>query len=51
MTSATTSGVTHPKVEEFLHADFFDFARIQQRFADCDACFFCLGVSSAGVWR
>jgi uncharacterized protein YbjT (DUF2867 family) len=45
----TSCGVAHPKVEEVLHADFFDFATIQQRFADCDACFFCLGVSAAGL--
>jgi len=45
----TSCGVVHPKVEEVLHADFFDFATIQQRFADCDACFFCLGVSAAGL--
>ncbi len=42
-------GIAHPKVEELLHADFFDYAPIQRRFADRDACFFCLGVSSAGL--
>jgi uncharacterized protein YbjT (DUF2867 family) len=45
----TSCGIVHPKVEEVLHADFFDFAKLQNRFADCDACFFCLGVSSAGM--
>ena len=39
-TSATS------KVREILHQDFFDFSAIQPQFADRDACFFCLGVSS-----
>jgi uncharacterized protein YbjT (DUF2867 family) len=42
------TGVGHPKVTEVLHQDFFNYAAIQARFADRDACFFCLGVSSAG---
>jgi uncharacterized protein YbjT (DUF2867 family) len=45
----SSSGVTHPKVREILHRDFFDYTPIQSQFADCDACFFCLGVSSAGM--
>ena len=44
-----SSGVQHPKVREVLHTDFFDYTAIQSHFADCDACFFCLGVSSAGM--
>jgi uncharacterized protein YbjT (DUF2867 family) len=42
-------GVAHPKLEERLHHDFFDYASVQSRFAGRDACFFCLGVSSAGM--
>jgi len=42
-------GVRHPKLTEVLHANFFDFAPIQARFAGLDACFFCLGVSAAGL--
>ena len=41
-------GLRPPKVTEVLHADFFDFAPLEPRFAECDACFFCLGVSAAG---
>ena len=41
--------VSHPKLHEIVHEDFFDFARIQSHFADLDACFFCLGVSSVGM--
>ena len=43
------SGITHPKLEEIVHADFFDLSAIQSRLAGYDACFFCLGVSSVGM--
>jgi uncharacterized protein YbjT (DUF2867 family) len=43
------SGASHPKLVELVHADFFDFSAIADRLADGDACFFCLGVSSAGM--
>ncbi len=39
----------NPKLKEIVHKDFFDFSSIKREFADCDACFFCLGVSSAGM--
>jgi uncharacterized protein YbjT (DUF2867 family) len=42
-------GVRHAKLTEALHANFFDFAPIQARFTGLDACFFCLGVSAAGL--
>lgn len=41
------SGRLHPKLREILHGDFTDFASIEPRLAGFDACFFCLGVSSA----
>ena len=41
--------VSHPKLREVVHQDFFDFAGIQSQFVDFDACFFCLGVSSVGM--
>jgi uncharacterized protein YbjT (DUF2867 family) len=41
--------VSHPKLREILHQDFFDFVSIQSQFVDADACFFCLGVSSVGM--
>ena len=43
------SGLTHPKLAEIVHADFFDLAPIQAQLAGYDACFFCLGVSSVGM--
>ena len=42
-------GVSHPKLVELLHADFFDLSAIQSQLAGVDACFFCLGVSSLGM--
>ena len=41
--------VTHPKLEEIVHKDFFDFSAIESRMAGYNACFFCLGVSSIGM--
>ena len=43
------TGREHPKLEEFVHEDFLDFSAAQERFADYDACLWCLGVSSAGM--
>jgi nucleoside-diphosphate-sugar epimerase len=42
-------GVTHPKLREIVHADFFDLSAIAPQLAGYDACFFCLGVSSVGM--
>ena len=41
-------GVTHPKIEEVLHDNFYDFSALRPRFAGLDACFFTLGTTSAG---
>jgi len=43
------SGQTHDKLVEIVHADLFDLSPIEQELAGFDACFFCLGVSSAGM--
>jgi uncharacterized protein YbjT (DUF2867 family) len=37
------------KLREILHRDFLDFTAIEDQLAGYDACFFCLGVSSAGM--
>ncbi|TXF89050.1 NAD-dependent epimerase/dehydratase family protein [Neolewinella aurantiaca] len=42
-------GVSHPKVKEVLHKDFRDFTGIESQFHGYDACFHCMGVSSAGM--
>jgi uncharacterized protein YbjT (DUF2867 family) len=43
------TGRRHPKLREIQHADFFDFRPLRADFAGCDACFFCLGISSIGM--
>src|SRR3982074_2788545 len=42
-------GVSHPKLREIIHPDFFDLAPIESQLIGYDACFFCLGVSSVGM--
>jgi uncharacterized protein YbjT (DUF2867 family) len=42
-------GVSHPKLREVIHTDFFDFLPIEQHLTGYNACFFCLGVSSVGI--
>jgi hypothetical protein len=41
--------IKHGKVKEIIHSDFSDFSSIKERLKGYDACFFCLGVSSAGM--
>jgi uncharacterized protein YbjT (DUF2867 family) len=43
------TGRAHPKCREIVHSDFFDYDNLAAEFAVCDACFFCLGVSSLGM--
>src|SRR5215217_3706232 len=42
-------GVSHPKLREIIHADFFNLAPIEPQLIGYNACFFCLGVSSVGM--
>ncbi len=42
-------GITHPKLKEIIHTDFFDLSAIENRLSGYNACFFCLGVSSVGM--
>jgi uncharacterized protein YbjT (DUF2867 family) len=42
-------GVSHPKLREIIHKDFFSLTPIEQQLAGYNACFFCLGVSSVGI--
>jgi uncharacterized protein YbjT (DUF2867 family) len=42
-------GVSHPKLKEIIHPDFFDLSPIETQLAGYNACFFCLGVSSVGM--
>ena len=42
-------GVTHPKLKEIIHIDFFDLLPIESQLSGYNACFFCAGVSSVGM--
>jgi len=42
----SSTGRVDRKLREILHRDFLDFSALADVFADTDACFFCLGVSS-----
>ncbi|WNG51478.1 NAD(P)H-binding protein [Archangium minus] len=43
------TGQRHEKLIELLHRDFTDFSSVEEKLSGYDACFFCLGVSSAGM--
>lgn len=45
----TAIGVTHPKLREVVRADLTDLTGLEDELSGYDACFFCLGVSSAGM--
>jgi uncharacterized protein YbjT (DUF2867 family) len=42
-------GQQHEKLDELVRSDVTDLAAVEDRLRDYDACFFCLGVSSAGM--
>jgi uncharacterized protein YbjT (DUF2867 family) len=42
-------GFSHPKVKELIHTDFSEFESIKSQLSGYDACFFCLGISAAGL--
>lgn len=44
-----SSGITHPKLTEVLHPDFFNLEPVKNLLRGYNACFFCLGVSSVGM--
>ena len=43
------TGQHHEKLRDLIHANFADFSTIEGDLAGYDACFFCLGVSSARI--
>ncbi len=45
----SSTGRTHPKLRELVRKDLFDFGAAGADLQGYDACFFCLGVSSAGM--
>lgn len=45
----SVTGQVNPKLRELRHTNFASFAEIETELRGHDACFFCLGVSSAGM--
>jgi|ERR1700678_2704654 uncharacterized protein YbjT (DUF2867 family) len=45
----TAAGVRNAKLREAVHPNLFDAAGMGDQLAGFDACFFCLGVTSAGM--
>ncbi|MFF0861066.1 NAD-dependent epimerase/dehydratase family protein [Nonomuraea sp. NPDC003560] len=43
------TGTVHPKLRELLHSDLSDLSAVEDELSGYDACFFCLGVSAAGM--
>jgi len=41
-------GVSHPKLTEIIHQDFYDLSAIEDMLSGYNACYFCLGVTSVG---
>jgi nucleoside-diphosphate-sugar epimerase len=42
-------GLSHPKLREVVHPDFYDLSAVESQLTGYNACFFCLGVSSVGM--
>jgi len=45
----TSCGQQHKKLRELLRKDLSDYSGVENELTGFDACFFCLGVSSAGM--
>jgi len=42
-------GITHSKLREIVHDDFYNYQSIESQLTGYNACFFCLGTSSIGM--
>jgi uncharacterized protein YbjT (DUF2867 family) len=45
----SATGLEHAKLREIVHQDMTSYASLDVQLSGCDACFFCLGVSSSGM--
>ncbi|WGS50162.1 NAD(P)H-binding protein [Paraburkholderia sp. D15] len=45
----TRSGQLDPRLTEVIQPDLFDYSALENQLTGFDACFFCLGISSAGM--
>ncbi|MFA6467306.1 MAG: NAD-dependent epimerase/dehydratase family protein [Bacteroidota bacterium] len=41
-------GISHHKLQEIVHSDFYNFSSIETQLSGYNACYFCLGVTSIG---
>ena len=44
-----SSGLSHNKLKELIHEDFYDLSAIEKDFKDYDSCYYCIGITSAGL--
>jgi uncharacterized protein YbjT (DUF2867 family) len=45
----TPTSLQHPKLQEMVHAEMWDYSNVEAGLTDFDACFFCIGVTSSGM--
>jgi uncharacterized protein YbjT (DUF2867 family) len=45
----TATGILDGKLREIIHHDFTDYSAMEESLSGFDACFYCLGISSAGM--
>lgn len=45
----TATGLHDPKLQEIVHRNLLEYAGMEESLTGFDACFFCLGVASAGM--
>lgn len=45
----TPTGVQHPKLRDLVHSNLWNYSSVEAELTGFDACFFCLGISSAGM--
>ncbi|CAN7705038.1 NAD-dependent epimerase/dehydratase family protein [Bosea sp. LjRoot9] len=45
----SATGQSHARLREIVHADLTDYTAIESQITGFDACFFCLGIASAGM--
>jgi len=45
----SATGVQNAKLQDLVHADLWNYSAIEEQLRGFDACFFCLGVTSAGM--
>jgi len=41
--------IKHPKLKELIHKEFSNFSDVQDQLFGYDACYYCLGISAAGL--